>query len=498
MNRFRLWMGSRRERGAVALIVSMCMVILLAASALGMDIAKLAYERQALRAAVDAGAQAGSYALGESARAAALGKTTSQLAIAEAKSFADSSAPDLRLSDATRNVWDIRVFCTVGLKAGTLSTADPAQIAATCPGMSTSATATGCNTAMCAVPCPDTAKCNTIKVSVTRTVDFMFGPAINIPTGSTGAVSSAACRGTCGGFSPNPLNVVVLADRTGSMSSSDLTAMEGGIKTMLTTMTQSQQYVAFGMIHASDTTQTCKSKAASGISGDKFKGSWLSTSFDNNYNLSTTSAPGRYNPNTTTSPVYNAVDCFNTSSSGTHLAAPLKSAARYLLGLDANNIAALDSSGTRSTLGTPAKVIIFETDGAPNEDNETGIPKLAVDLTPTSDISTSDASQACTNLVTIANAAKAQGIRIITIGFGGANTETCGSKNVRDVLAQVADGAGKTAPRCDQGTNAAVENADGDNYYCGGESADLTSVFATAMGSVSGNTRLILIPNVSN
>lgn len=552
MNRFRLSMDSRRERGAVALIVSMCMVVLLAASALGMDIAKLAYERQALRAAVDAGAQAGSYALGEPARAAALGKTTSQLAIADARSYADKSAPDLGLTNLTKNVWDVNVFCTVGLKKGTLSTPDPAQISATCPGAPTNATATGCNATLCAVPCPVTARCNTIKVSVTRTVDFMFGPAINIPTGTTGAVSSAACRGTCGGFSPNPMNVVVMADRTTSMSSDEIDKMQTGIENMLTVMTPSLQYVAFGAIHKSATTSTTSSTSTclmgSPTSGNAFSqaesswgstwnasqntgyasgnlnftGRWVPQEFSKNYQ--STDAAGNAVVNASSS-IFHQIDCMSASSGtpvgadngvGTHLASAMKGAARYLLGYDPNNIAALDASHARDEYGTPRKVIVLETDGRPDEVFNSNSGALTLNSNSYDIGARHDGDKGCDNFLAMANAAKAAGITVITIGYGDANGTTCarkyqtndpvgdntGTKLTRSYLAAASGEANSTdvatATDCSTSTGLASENSDGDDYFCAASAADLSGIFASAMGAISGNTRLISIPNVSN
>src|SRR5690606_67037 len=73
------------------------------------------------------------------------------------------------------------------------------------------------------------------------------------------------------------------------------------------------------------------------------------------------------------SPLVRAVNCLGSSSSstGTHLAAPMKAAARYLLGLDPNNLRSLPPRA-----GTPRKVLLFETDGQPNET----LNSAAVDL----------------------------------------------------------------------------------------------------------------------
>ena len=90
--------------------------------------------------------------------------------------------------------------------------------------------------------------CNTIRVFQGRTVDFSFAPAGGIQQGSTGNVVSVACKGPCGTIAPNPMDVAIVADRTGSMDPADLIAMRDGIKGMLQVMTPEQQYVALGTI----------------------------------------------------------------------------------------------------------------------------------------------------------------------------------------------------------------------------------------------------------
>ena len=101
---------------------------------------------------------------------------------------------------------------------------------------------------------------------------FVFGPAINIPSGTTGAMATVSCRGSCGGeAAPNPMNIVVMSDRTASIvgartstvsssgavsgtgSDSNLSGLRTGLESMLKSMTPDQQYVAFGAIHKSRT-----------------------------------------------------------------------------------------------------------------------------------------------------------------------------------------------------------------------------------------------------
>ncbi len=63
--------------------------------------------------------------------------------------------------------------------------------------------------------------CNTIVVRASNIVPYYFAPVIGINQGSTGVVQGAACTGTCGNPAA-PLDVVLVLDRTTSMSATDL------------------------------------------------------------------------------------------------------------------------------------------------------------------------------------------------------------------------------------------------------------------------------------
>lgn len=545
MSNLRRLLKGRRERGAVAIILAMVMVMLLAAAALGMDIAKLAYERQAVRSAVDAAAQAGSYALPDAVAA-----------VADAKAFALASAPDLNLNAASV---EVKLFCAIAVKPGT-NLPDETQVPGICnPGTAwtkgVGMAATGCNGVICVLPCGGAgAACNTIKVSYTKIVDFMFGPAINIPTGTTGALSSAACKGMCGSIAPNPLDVVVIADRTPSMADSELEPnmqgafvnMKKSLKEMLLTMNRDQQFVAFGTI-AKSTPATCLTQEPSSgtfgglafngvstfVASDKtkvpqtskkwtFNGSWVPVGYSNNY---TTGSPLdgtlAVNPAST---LFKAIDCLEISDStvsypgassgykkttneGTHLAAAMKGAIQYLT--NSSNLTGLPS---RADYGTPKKVIIFETDGAPSElfqsHSDATLLSNSYDIgyTGGSDVG-NGLKQSCDNLLDMATKAKNLGIKIITIGVGDVNTATCGTSNgstiyVRDVLAKAAspksNGVVSDAYDCTVSGNTAKENGDGDSYFCAATSGDLASIFAAATASITGNTKYIRVPGVSD
>ncbi|WP_098461673.1 hypothetical protein [Propionicimonas paludicola] len=239
-----------------AVVVAISMMLLAAAGAVGFDVARLVFAKQQLRNAVDAAAQA---------VAVDMPVSSASTAIQLAKSYAMANDPNLTQSNIS-----VDFFCVVAKASD--GTPDQRQIPATCnPGTWTdSATFTykgkkQCpdTSPVCAIPCVPSAtvKCNAVQVSASRNVQFVFGPAINIPSAPVG-VSTVSCRGTCGGeAAPNPMNVVVMADRTGSMLDwsggdvlSNMKSLRDGISSMLTVMDQRVQYVAMGAIHKSKST----------------------------------------------------------------------------------------------------------------------------------------------------------------------------------------------------------------------------------------------------
>ena len=120
------------------------------------------------------------------------------------------------------------------------------------------------------------------------------------------------------------------------------------------------------------------------------------------------------------------LNCMPASSQGkfgTHLAGAIKGAARYLLNMDSNNLSSLPARQ-----GTPRKVIIFETDGQPDEVLNGG----STNLTTSGDVGTDrnfygngNGKKGCDNFNEVANQVKAAGILVITIGFGDANAAPC-------------------------------------------------------------------------
>ncbi len=290
--------------------------------------------------------------------------------------------------------------------------------------------------------------CNAIRVFQGRAVPFGFAKAGGIPEGSTGNLVSVACKGSCGTVAPNPMDVAVVADRTRSMSSNDVNEMVDGIRGMLREMTRDPAVRLAGgdrpqRAHDGLPVRQLRqrgadlSRAPTGTSGR-----WLPISFSDDYvdgggNLRRLERAGQ-GPRSASS-------SSPTRAQGTSLAAPMKAASRYLLGWDANNLASMPQRDNPAT-----KVMIFETDGQPNETEPTGGTTslnsagdvfsnrndTAPPVTTTQSDSTSASggvttvthrrtvthtyiggAQACANLINVAQQAKAQGILVIVIAY---------------------------------------------------------------------------------
>ncbi len=481
----RTWRRPRGERGAVALLVAALATCLLLAGALTVDITMQTDRQQNLVVTLDSAAQAGAFRMPDTAAA-----TVDALRFA---TLHDDSATGA-------NTPFIDFWCVVASSGTAPSfTPDTNQIPATCePGVAPYTVAkypgTVCNSTRCAIPCPATKTCNTVRMSSKRDVPFSLARVVGITKGSTGALQSVACKGSCGTVSPNPMDVAVVADRTGSMSSTDINAMVSGIKSMFQVMTPSQQYVSLGSIGRSATltrsTAACNSttKGLTYPSSSALLGQWVPVGFHNDY-LTGTALNSASN-------LVKATNCLTTSSgTGTHLAAPMKAAARYLLNYDLNNISSLPAR-----TGTPRKAIIFETDGQPNESITGGSTSLG----SATDIGAgSDGNLACANMKTVAQNAKDANILIVTVAYN-LSTDKCGSGiSSPTVAAALAAAASPKAPGvpstydydCSTSAGRIGENADGDYFFCGASGDDLASLFKTAFGQLSGGIRLMRMPS---
>lgn len=414
----RLMSRRRDERGAIAIIIAVLTLVIFAVAALGVDIASQVQRKHLLKNQLDAAATAAAFHLDQDTNAIRDSVTNA------ATYFAKNG-------EGTLDTSMVDFWCVVARKTNTDGTpTTPAQVAAyqipsttstagVCNPDAVSATTTWlqsqyqnrtrydgrkfnmtCSNTLCAVPCALNASpannwnpgnsvanntpitCNTIRVGAEQDVPFSFAPAIGVDEGSTGSQIAVACKGSCGQVASNPMNVVVVTDRTGSMSTDELNSLTTGVKDMLGEMAPEVQFVSLGTIGRSKDTnrnnyENCGSVGAysDGDNADPTKGGfWVPLKFYNNY--LTSGAGSALNTN---SSLVRAINCLaSNQNSGTYLAAPLKAAARYSLGLTGTDTANWnvnsELNGT-SRSGRIRTVIIFETDGQPYEVTPTSNPR---------------------------------------------------------------------------------------------------------------------------
>ena len=262
----------RDERGAVAIIFAMVVVMLFAVAAIGVDITSQVLKRQTLHDTLDLAAHAGAYALpgdGAGARAAAL-------AMAKANDPAANPTIDL--------------WCVVASNGAPL-TVKASQIPSTCnPGTRAVHRRALPRPALRHAALRDPVHPGGGRhlqhgagLGLEQLVPYAFAPAIGKSEGSTGYMTSTACKGSCGAEAPNPLDIVVVADRTPSMSDTDRDGMVTAIESMLKTMDPTQHYVALETIHKSkNNSNTCvtdDTQSNEGANG----GRWIPVDFSNNY-----------------------------------------------------------------------------------------------------------------------------------------------------------------------------------------------------------------------
>lgn len=242
----RVVLGRRRreEKGAYAVLMSMTLVLVIALAAIAVDIANQVASKQQLKDTMDAAAHAGAFSITEGAAKAR----------AEILRVARANDPT---ANPTIDTWC--VVASTGADKRVVTT----QIPGTCnPGKGPDYTAVKypglvCDEEFCFIPCfPDLsgARCNTVRVADEKIVPYAFAPAIGYDEGSTGAVVSVACNGPCGTDVPNPLDIVVVADRTASMLTDDRQKMKSAILESLKLMNTEMHQVALGTIHKSRTT----------------------------------------------------------------------------------------------------------------------------------------------------------------------------------------------------------------------------------------------------
>ncbi len=447
------------ERGQVLVLFALVVVVLMGFTAIVLDVGRLRLAEQDLWNALDAGALAGVGVLPDD------GATASALA----EQFLQENYPGTT-PVANRT---ISFRCLIGSVAGgprlsdVPGSCDPGPLPASVP-----LTAWTCNSSICTAVCDPSAgdRCNTIVVEGEVTVPYSFGRVVGINQASTGTVTSAACRGPCGSPPDNPVDIVLIVDRTQSMNGTDTNNARNAAQSVRKMLKPAFQWLGFSMLGPS-TASGCATTPASSIGTANAPADlarWVPNGLTG---LTWQGKSPHVNQDFTaaSSDIDKAITCYTNSSTGTDLRDPIPMAAYEL--------------NTYGRAGVK-KGIILMTDGQPN----------ASTSTPTG-------SNYCLQANTSATNAKTTGVEIFTVAFGldGSNDVTCpdtgGSFQGKKASTLVASMATNSAADLACGD---PENADGDNYFCvpktAGASTDLSKAFQTATAQLIGSSKLIQLP----
>lgn len=440
------------ERGQILMLAAFMLVVLLGMVAMVVDVGRFLHERQDVQNLVDAAALAGAQDL------------PNEVSDAESNAMLYALAND---SELTSGDVDITFRCIVGDRNDD-GQPDTADIPAVCdPG----GELFSCFGELCVSNCsPATGgnKCNTIYIESDKDVPYIFAPALHLFSGNTGSINAAACKGSCGGAPTGPADVVIILDRTRSMSSSDVDNAKDAANAVLEIFNPQFQHVALGVLPPSQDGDDCAS-IANGDMDETDVGNWLPVGLSNDFK----NADGTLNGS---SQIVSVIDClerapFTLFTQQTNLGNPIDAAVDELL----NN----GRTGVR-------KGIIFLTDGEANQ------PPV---------------SNPCLYAFNEADAAKAEEIEIFTIGYGISGfggTTTCSDdhdppyedEDVTELLADMAteseDDGGNGG--CNSSSEIDAENVDGDHFYCEARGEDLDFVFEAAATVLAQGVRLILLP----
>ena len=462
----------QEERGAIAVLAALTIVILLVAVAFVIDISRLYHERQVLQNAVDFGSLAGAQDL------PAQGAAQGALASADALKVATVNAPQVTAANLT-----VTFQCIVGDHDGD-GQPDPGDVPFVCgpTGSWTSgwtARAGGRLIHDCNPSAGD--KCNTIRLSTSSTIPYYFAPVIGINTGSTGAVNAASCKGSCGAVS-SPVDVVMVLDRTGSMDPADVTNVKNAALSVLDFYDDTQQWVGMVSLPYGTPGQTNKCTAYGDnrpkppnplpsptfqLYPDSVMADWQNAPLSQNYK----NANGTLNAS---DPLVIAINCLkradnwvysksdglpnNGSGNHTNLGDPLD-AARAMLAAQGRP--------------TVPDVIIFMTDGQANQPST---------------------MQPCKYFNDKATIAKNAGQTIFTIGYGLDSTkcsDTSGLFVNKTGTTNLAFAATQLTTDDQPGGCGPNENKDGDHYFCTPAAADLEPVFRQVAAAAIQTAHLI-------
>ncbi len=232
---------NRKESGQIIALFMVLFVLLAAAVVGSVDYGTYVHSRQRLEVAVDAAALAGTMEL----------PTDGLEAVSMAESFLTQNDADVNLADVTVQFW-----CLVGDRDNDGSP-DEKDVPKVCsPGDSASWT---CGDDLCISPCEltGTNMCNTMGVTASKDVELAFTRLMGLPPVQITASRTGACKGLCGKEPPGPMDVIIILDRSGSMSGQDIDDAQAGAKAVLEVFDPELHYVGLAVLGASQTANHC-------------------------------------------------------------------------------------------------------------------------------------------------------------------------------------------------------------------------------------------------
>lgn len=445
----------QRERGQVLVLFVIFSVILFLAAVIAIDLGTYLWERQQIEIAVDAAALAGGLELPDD-------KVSAEN---EAFAFLQDNDPDVPLvacpggeSPQDGPCVQINFRCVVGDRDSN-GVPDSSDIPATCnPGAGAS---WSCADQLCVAQCVfvGTNRCNVIDVEASKEVPLTFTSMLGLPPLLVSASQNGACKGYCGTAPTTSLDVVIVIDRSSSMSSSELAEVKEGALSVLEIFDPEFQHVALALLGAVNPSNPCVPEDPSN------GGVWLIVPLSDDYQ----NADGSLN---TSSLLVSTIQCIGNSSQGTNLGSPLSDSFT-------NRADALDELQINGREGVTQGMILFS-DGAANEPDP-----MPGDDNP------------CGYANDRATVVKNENIEVFTIGYA-VGSEICyddsgsyAGARVTELLANMATDSADDQGHCANASAVTAENNDGDHFLCQADGGDLEIVFIAAASALSTGVRLI-------
>jgi hypothetical protein len=251
-----------RQGGQVLVLFALSLVLILVCASIAIDVSLLRNDRQTLVNAVDAGALAGGTLMPvDGSTAGALAKVNALVT-----QTVQATYPGLPASAFT-----ISYRCLVGV---TTATPPKPYIARDIPGVCDPSGALGW-TSSTSLASKEAAfqgagstrysacdpslgdKCNVVVVDGEAVTNYSFGRVVGVDSRGTGVVSSAACNGPCGESPAAPVDLVVLLDRTASMTDPQIVDAREALRSILKIYDPALQRVALGFLGPSEVNSTC-------------------------------------------------------------------------------------------------------------------------------------------------------------------------------------------------------------------------------------------------